>query len=268
MTRGHSASCADAVRTTPDECKCKCGGDFHGGPHTERVRALVWDHNKREKYSRTQVTTAKRKACQAIDAETSIGETCTDFAVTHMIDVFIAATSAKEQQVARETLKAVLDPFVEVIVDAELDSAASGYIETAVDYLHIICSFCVEVLKVVEKAKTLAIEMADEIAQSVVDSLGEQSFLTDLVKEVLKRALSRSLSPVIDLLADPAKVKMLQIVGFATCPNTKNHSEVVEFCVKPLEGEYVSVALHNWIDQNFPRGSDILKRRSRRKKVT
>src|SRR5699024_4547261 len=136
---------------------------------------------------------------------------------------------------------------------------ASKCIETAVNNLHIVCSLCVEILKVVEQAKILETEIADEVAQSVVGSLDEQTLLTPLVKEVLKRALSRSFSSVIDLLADPAKVKMLHIVAFATCPNIEDHSEVEESCIKPIEFEYVTAAFHDWIDQNFPRDSDLLK---------
>lgn len=269
MSRGHSVSCADAVRTATEECQCTCQGDFHGGPHTERVRALVWDEDKRETYSRNQVTTAKRKARDALDAGTAVGETCTDFAVTYMIDVFIAATSSTDHDMARETLKAILDPFVEEIVHADLDETESRNIETAVNHLHVICSLCVEILKMIDESKALLNQAADTVAQAVVDGLGQHPFLTKLAKAVLKRALMRSFPAVVHLLtADPATVKMLQMVGFATCPDVNDHGEVEKCCIQPLQGAYVKAALHDWIDQSFPRDADILKRRRRAKKAS
>lgn len=268
MTKGHSVSCADAVRTTPDECKCKCAGDFHGGPHTERVRALVWDPDDRESYSRKQVTTAKRRAREAIDTEVSVNEACTDFAVTHMVDVLIGNTGTSDQAAARGMLKAVVDPFVKEIVKAEQDGTLSGeeskFLETAVNNLHIICSLCVEILEAVENAKTLANEMAEEFAQAVIDGIENKSLLKETVRQVVKQALSRSFKSVIDLVADPSNVKLLQVVGFATCPNIKEHNEVEQYCVHPLEGDFINAALRDWIDRNFPRDSDILKPRNRR----
>lgn len=267
MTRGHSVSCADAVRTTPAECACACDGDFHGGPHTERVRALVWDPDRREKYSRSQVVRAKRKARDALAAGTSAEESCTVFAVAHMIDVLIAVGGADEQQVARETLKAVLDPFVEVIVSADLNDADSRNIETAVNNLHIICALCVEILKLIDQVKTFANAAAEDIAERVVDALGDRTFLTTVVKQVLKEAVKRSFDAAIALAADPVRVEMLRVIGFATCPNVKAHPDVEKYCVEPLASSYVTTTLHDWIDHGFPADSSLLKRAPRRKRA-
>ncbi|WP_166998369.1 hypothetical protein [Paramicrobacterium fandaimingii] len=193
-------------------------------------------------------------------------EACADFAVTHMIDVLIAETHATEQQVARETLKTVLEPFVEEIVNADLDEAEARNIETAVNNLHIICALCVETLKLIDQVKSLANAAADVIAQSVADGLGDHTFLTTAVKAVLKDALTRSFEAVIALAADPVKVKMLRVIGFATCPNVKAHPEVEKYCVAPLANEYVTASLQEWIDQNFPSDSALLKRAPRRNK--
>lgn len=269
MARGesHSVSCADAVRTTPDECQCACEGAFHGGPHTERVRALVWEEGKRQNYSSRQVAGAKRKARQAIDAKNSVGEACTDLAVTHMIDQFILVAPQGEQQVFRDTLKSVLDPFVKEIADANLSDSDSKNIETVVNNLHVICTFCVEVLKLIHLFKNLANCAADYIAEIVIDSLGQSSLLTRAVKAVLKTALTRAFNAIISLAVDPLKVKMLQMVGFATCPNVDEHRDVEVYCVAPLGNEYVTSALHEWIDKSFPSDSVILQRAPRRKKA-
>lgn len=266
MTRGHSVSCADAVRTTPDECKCMCHGDFHGGPHTERVRALVWRPEDRKKYSQSQVAQAKRRAREALAAGTPPGEVCTDYAVTYMIDVLVCTGGTHEQQIARETLKTVLDPFIEDIVSADLDEADSVNIETTVNHLHIICALCVEVLKLMEETDTLSKDVAEETAQKIVDTLGSPLLLSNSVKSVLKNALMRSINATIALTSNPSTIEMLRVAGFATCPNVKTHSDVEKFCVNPEANSYVTNALHEWIACEFPEGSPLLRRRPRRKK--
>lgn len=267
MSQGHSASCADAVRTTTAECKCTCGGDFHGGPHSERVRALVWNEENRSKYSKTQVARAKRKARDALAAGTSIGEACTDFAVTQMVDELILMTEPNEQQLAREVLKALIQPFVDEVASADLDEDDATRIETAVNNLHILCALCVEVLRLIDQATALADQAAEDIAAIVVDSLGEHSFLTNVVKQVLTKSLAQSFHAVIALAADPAKIKMLEVVGFASCPNIADHPEVEKYCIAPLTKDYVTEALHDWIDSGFPEDAAILRRAPRGKKT-
>ena len=61
----HSTACANAVVTTPKQCKCGCDGAFHGGPHTHRARALLVTPGERVTYSRRQVREAKRKVREA-----------------------------------------------------------------------------------------------------------------------------------------------------------------------------------------------------------
>lgn len=268
MSRGHSVNCADAVRTTPDECECKCRGRFHGGPHTERVRALVWDENKMEQYSRRQVTRAKRSAREALAAGNSVGETCTDFAVTHTIDTLIAVSSSEQQEIARETLSAILGPFVTVVAKADLDTNASKYIETAVNSLHIVCTLCVETLKLLDQLNRGVKIIAGDLANKVVEQLGDQPFLTKVVRQVLTEALTRSFESVVTLTADPLKLKMLQLMGFATCPNVTEHRDVESHCIKPLANEYVTSALLEWIDCDFPEDSIVMHRAARRNKST
>lgn len=89
-----------------------------------------------------------------------------------MIDELILVTETSEQQLARDTLKAVLDPFVKAIVEADLDDSDSKNIETAVNHLHIICTLCVEILRLIQEVKDLAGVVAGDIAQGVVASLG------------------------------------------------------------------------------------------------
>lgn len=268
--RGHSVDCADAVRTTPEQCKCRCGGDFHGGPHSERVRALVWAQDNRQKYSQSQVGRAKRSAREALDAGNSVGEACTDFAVTHVVNELIFLTSAEEQQVAREVLKALIEPFVEKVASAPLDDDDATRIVTAVNNLHLLCSLCVEILKVIDQLHDLADDaaaaMAQTISESVIDSFDAELFLTDPVKDVLKAALARSFHAAIDLVVDPVKVQMLRLVGFAMCPNVAEHADVEKYCVAPLGREWVTSVLHNWMTSGFPADSPILKRAPRRKK--
>lgn len=69
---------------------------------------------------------------------------------------------------------------------------------------------------------------------------------------------------LIDLLADPVKVKSIQLLGFLSCPDVSEHSDVEKYCVAPLTGEYVTAAMRDWINRGFPKEADVLGRAPRR----
>ncbi|MBD8103795.1 MULTISPECIES: hypothetical protein [Plantibacter] len=261
---GHSVTCADAVRTTAEQCECICDGYFHGGPHTERARALVWAPEKRRRYSQTQVRGAKKAAREALAAKELIGEACTDFAVTYVINEFIFATELDRQRDARDVLKAIVEPLVAEIAKAELDYAEAKAVTDAVNYLHLLCSLCVEVLKLIGELDELADDVAEDIAESVAASLADDLLLTKAVKLILTKALARSFRAAIDLVKDPAMVLLLRLAGFVLCPNIAEHPDVEKYCVSPLEQEWATESLRNWITDGFQPDSSILKRAPRR----
>ena len=271
MTQGHSVECAAAVRTTPDECQCTCQGAFHGGPHTGRARALVWEEAKRKTYSGQQVAAAKKKAREAIATPgqapgSLVGRVCTDFAVTHAIDVLVLTGSSVDQDLAREVLKSVIDPFVTEIVSETLNETESRQIDAAVNEFHVLCSLCVAVLELVDETKERLAGVADGAAEAIVTAIGPEIILSPLVQTVLRRALIGSFNAAIDLLADPVKVKMLRLVGFVTCPDVSEHAEVETHCVNPLVGEWVTRTMQDWIDHKFQNNSRVFRRAAPQKR--
>lgn len=267
MSSGHSVRCADAIRTTPDQCTCLCGGVLHGGPHTERARALVWDPGPGRTplvtYSGWQVAEARRRARAALAAGNSVGETSTDFAVVVLIDTFVLAADGNAQGRAREMLDALVRPFVEEIAGADLDEADSTGITTAVGQLHILCTLCVAILKALSEIRKMTDDMAQEIAEAVVRSLGEASFLTAVVKVVLARALARAARSVAALAMGPFDEQLLRICGAVTCPNVDAHRDVETYCLTPETNEYVTATLSEWVGRGFPPGATILQNRHR-----
>lgn len=268
MTRrsGHSASCAAAVVTTPSECACRCSGDLHGGPHTARASALVWEDPDRAKYSGQQVSKAKKAAKKAFDRGKSVGRECTDYVVTHAIDELILTDSIAEQDDARFVLKTLVDPFVDEISRAGLDGSDAEAVRRAADEFHLLCTICVEVLRLVQQSKDLASESAKQIARRIIKDQGEHKWLTKMARKVLRRALVRVFNSTIDLVADPARIKMLQLAGFATCPNVDDHAGVEQYCVRPLVNGWVSQEMKDWIDARFEDRSRVDQRARPRKR--
>ncbi|GFZ89728.1 hypothetical protein [Nesterenkonia alkaliphila] len=269
MDHGHSVTCADAVRTTPEQCDCTCEGSFHGGPHTERARALVWKEEKRKTYSGWRVTAAKRAAREAIaaaahspdpDADSLLGSLCTDYAVTHAIDVLVLTGSTADHERAHAVLTALIGPFVETIVAEDLSEPDEEQLKAAVSELHLLCSICASVLELVAESKKRASETARATAEAVVSALGADNVLSAVVEGALRKALTASFNAAIDLIADPAKLKMLQLVGLVTCPDVSKHPDVETYCVNPLVGEWVTTAMHDWIDTKFQDHSRVFQR--------
>ena len=157
-------------------------------------------------------------------------------------------------------------PFVEEIVGAALDGANSRNIKEAVEGLHVLCALCAVVLKALEQMKELANEAAKAAAEQVIASLGESPLLTAAVRAALRLALSRSFGVLIDIVINPAQVKSIQFLGFISCPDVSEHSEVEQYCVKPLSEDYLNDAVGQWVDDKFPPESKVLDGRQSRKR--
>ncbi|MDR0417134.1 MAG: hypothetical protein LBH76_07475 [Propionibacteriaceae bacterium] len=217
------------------------------------------------KYSARQVAAARRKAREALASGTSAGTDCTDFAATHAVNELVLL-GGLDQTKASDVLAAVIAPFVEVIAGAPLAGDDSQRIQAAVNNFHILCSLCALALKAVEEARQMAAQLAEEIASDVVASVNDDYALSDQVKIVLQKGLRRAFEAVIDIVADPAKIKALQLVGFISCPDVSEHPEVRQYCVRPLVGGLVTTAVSDWIEQGFPAGSSVLCATGRRTK--
>lgn len=224
---------------------------------------MVWPADRRRRYAGTRVTRAKAGAKAALTAGVSVGEACTDFAVTHAINELVRTTDLAQHDAVREVLGRVIGAFVGEIADAEMDREESKRITTLVNYHHVLCTLCVEALKLVDEVRASANEAADAVIEAVIGTVDE-SQLTAALKLVLRTALRKACGVLLDLLADPAKVKSIQLLGFVSCPDVSDHPDVETYCVAPLTGEYVTAAMRDWINRKFPQDPAVLGRAPRR----
>lgn len=265
--RGHATNCADAVRTTPDQCRCQCAGAFHGGPHSERVRALLWPEANRHAYSRGVLSRAKSRARQTLEGRSAGGVACTDFAVIHAVDELIWTSDTDTQDLARDVMVNLIESFVTQILDADLDEADSKQLEVAVNNLHLVCAMCAAILEALDSVRELTDALTDEVAGLIVDEAMKEVPLSPAARAVLRSALRSAFRDTINLaLADPARVRMLQLVGYATCPDVAEHPEVRRYCVKPLADDLVTTAMDEWIGAGFPLDSSVMARAKPRRK--
>ena len=121
MNSGHTESCSHASITKQKECKCICGGTLHGGPNSERARALVWKQDKDRKYSLTSLDYSKRhkkatrkKAEDAVKNKTKqqFGVECTSFAVTYAIDELISKEPKADQNAIKDVVGEIIETFL------------------------------------------------------------------------------------------------------------------------------------------------------------
>lgn len=262
MPNGHSVACADAARTTPKQCKCKCGGQFHGGPHTDRGRALVWDPEKRGGYSNRRLSVAKRSAREALAADAAAGVACTDFAVTHAVHELIRTTDISSHDLAVATINAAVAPFVAGISEAKLGVDDAKKIVAVVNHSHALCSLCVQMLEMIARARKITADTVADVATTVVASVRENIPFSDAVHDALHDAVARSCEALAMLAADPSKVLMLRLVGFMACPDVSVHPEVYRHCVRPLIKVFVTEAMAEWIENEFPQESQVLRNAS------
>ena len=142
MSNSHSVDCAKAVITSPTECKCQCGGAFHGGPNTARARALLREQDQK-KYSKRQVSDAKRKARTAAGNSASSSlktRAYTDYIGFSTIDGLIRVGSSQDQQKTRDFIGTVVMPFAAEINVSTLDSQQKKLVKDFVFQQHILCT--------------------------------------------------------------------------------------------------------------------------------
>lgn len=267
----HRTECANAVVTTPDECKCKCAGGFHGGPNTHRARALLWDEGKRKDYSKQQVRISKSKArAELAQASASnIPASCTDFIGFSVIDCLIRMDTGRiDQDRAKEAIVAVVVPFIESLSGSSLSRAEKKHLQEYVVKWHILCSLCVEILKVFENLEETDNELINSITGKVWSSLADTGATIDDLEDGLKSAVDdaveeTAISLVRHLSGAEDLKKMVQLLGLITCPNIDQHHEVNQYCLEPLESFWVSQALIQWVRQGFPQNDPVLAGRSR-----
>ncbi len=120
----------------------------------------------------------------------------TDFLVTRVADDLIGVESSAGQDEARAAVEALVEPFVDEIVSADLDSGGAAQIAAAVNLGHVLCTLCAELLRVVDGTTELTDEMLDEIAAAVagsaVKSLGGGLVLENGARVALRSALRRA----------------------------------------------------------------------------
>lgn len=254
---GHSLKCAEAVHTTPSECKCPCGGTFHGGPHTERARALLVSDPTRA-YLRRQVSQARSKTKNTQGSRYS--EYATGFVVTYAIDTLISS-ARQDADALKIAVQAVVEPFVESVVSAGLNTADSAAVKRIVNETHLLCALCASILDLKAHFQQGIKDIADQIAQAVIDevtSAPSLPVLSGAARAALSAALVKAAGPLSDLLVGPAETQALRILGLLFCPDVSVHPEVEEFCVKPLTGEILTNVMSEWITEDFPRESLLL----------
>ena len=149
-------------------------------------------------------------------------------------------------QIVKQGSKFTLD---QLLPEANERKNAKKYVKLILKQDHLFCVICVAVLKLLNKAGKVSSKFASELANEMVElievSRGLPEMTETVVKSLLRAMLSKAFSAVFEktilsILPPPFNDKRtIRIVGFITCPNIEDHSDVVEYCAKPLLGEKI-----------------------------
>lgn len=285
MNSGHTESCSHASITKPKECTCICGGALHGGPNSERARALVWKQDKSRKYSLTSLDYSKRHikvTRKEVKDEITNGVThqfgvkCTDFAVTYAIDELISKETEADQNAIKDAIGEIIETFFEDCIVKEVTESKKKLKKNEIDTLeriireeHILCVICAKFLKFLSKISNATSEgvakIYDEICDAVIASLGfSKNKITNIIEHIIRVAVKKTCGKIFDYLigtaasGGPINKKAIQILGFMSCPDVSQHRDVEEYCVKPLVKYIVPDDLDDWISKGFPENHSVL----------
>lgn len=286
MSSGHTKSCSHASITKPKQCKCICGGALHGGPNSERARALVWKQDKNRKkpltsleYSKRHKKVTRRKVKDVINnnrTKRQFGVKCTDFAVTYAIDELINNKPKTDQNAIKDAIGEIIKTFFEDCIVKEVNESKKKLRKNEIETLeriireeHILCVICAKFLERLSEISNAASEMVakiyDEIYNAVIALLGfSRNEITDIIKRIIRAAVKKTCRKIFDYLigtaasGGPINKKAIQILGFMSCPDVSQHDDVEEYCVKPLVKYIVPDDLDDWISKGFPENHSVL----------
>lgn len=176
-------------------------------------------------------------------------------------------------QMVKQGAEFTLDQLLPEINERE---DAKKYVKLILEHDHLFCVICVAALKVVNKVSEASANFASEVANEMVELVDFSRELSEMtktvVKAVLRTILSKAFSAVsekmiLSIFPPPFNDKRtIRIVGFIACPNIEDHSDVVEYCAKPLLKEkicekltpIIREQLKNHYNQVTKKGAQIL----------
>ena len=156
------------------------------------------------------------------------------------------------KELSKQATEAVISQFL-----SETNQKKS--LRSLLKYDHLFCVICVAVLKLLEEARRHSSEFASAIAKEIIDSVAIFKDVNELTKTaakcVLKIILTKALGAVfttwiLSQLPPPFNNEMvIRVTGLIVCPNIEYHSDVVEYCAKPLLKEKICEKLSPIIRQ-------------------
>lgn len=262
----HSTACANAVVTTPKQCKCGCDGAFHGGPHTHRARALLVPQGERVSYSRRQVREAKKKVRETLFRSplSSAPKACTDLIGFSTIDQLITwDTKGDYQNQALGIIALVVKPFAATLAHSSLGKTDEKHLKKYMVEWHVLCSLCVEILKVIDEVEGELDECVRAVVQRVWTTLPTADTPAEgsgsPLQETIMEALSEGARPLIEKVLTGSDLKMMvQLLGLITCPNVDCHPEVTDYCLEPLSASWLGPRLLMWANNGYPSIDPVL----------
>ncbi|WP_297740064.1 hypothetical protein [uncultured Tessaracoccus sp.] len=254
-----------------------CKGAFHGGPHSERARALLWPSAERQKYSQAQVRTAKRKAKDTLDvakanlkAKSAADEACTDFLVTHIVNEIVFKEPISAQKDVGDAVAKLISLFVAGVLEEGLSKNNSARLVAVINVEHVLCNLCVEIIKCADELSQMVDEALNELAQAaakrVVAAVAGNVSLEKPLVTALTAILKRVFQSMFPYAIEPEKIQFLRFLGVVSCPNIAAHRDVEIHCLKPLGKDWATDALKQWVADGFPNNAAILGRAKPRKK--
>lgn len=117
------------------------------------------------------------------------------------------------------------------------------------EYKHLVCAFCVVLLEFYEIIDKGVDELTNYIANSLINEIFKGIEVSEVTMEVVKNIIKRTLKKIFK--ASTSKIIKTQIpppwnnetsvriIGLMSCPEPKEHPEVIQQCLKPLLEGYL-----------------------------
>lgn len=129
------------------------------------------------------------------------------------------------------------------------------------EYNHLVCAFCVALLEFYEIIDKGVNEIANNIANSLINEIFKGTEVSEVAKKVVKNIIERTLKKIFKVstskiikthIPPPWNNEIsVRIIGLMSCPEPKEHPEVIQQCLKPLLEGYLKDVIKELLPEDL-----------------
>ena len=253
----HTSACGSSKSKN---CDCDCGNVLHGITNIKAPQLFE------QKFS-----LSKYELMQACQASAKFAGNRMPLLAKREFD-YIAIVVSKQimlelahKELVDNLRGKVADKIALRLINKVKDQGARRSLQKQIklyfEYNHLVCAFCVALLEFYEIIDKGVNEIANNIANSSINEIFKGTEVSEVAKKVVKNIIERTLKKIFKVstskiikthIPPPWNNEIsVRIIGLMSCPEPKEHPEVIQQCLKPLLEGYLKDVIKELLPEDL-----------------